>query len=708
MFTGQVLANRYTIISELATGGMGITYRAWDQISLIPVVIKLPNLACRADPTLLARFRREINLMETLPHSHIVPILDKGEFQGRPFVAMRFLPGGSLSDRVTEQKHQNRAKHFALIGSWLPAIAEALDFLHLNNVIHRDVKPSNIFFDAFWTPFLGDFGLAKDGRDLVEQDLTATNAGLGTLSYTAPEQMQRSKSVDGRADQYSLAVTVFECLAGRKPFTGEEHHIIVEILQHEPPDLATIVPLLPQSLCVSIGRALSRSPRQRFESCADFCRAVLQDVPPWQATNDIARMLCPACDQVIKLRLTAAGQTGRCPKCQTPMTASSNLSAFWLVTENPTKKPVGNLEDLPEALPATAGADANEDIKLLDPLSKSSAVNETSTRYFLEKTLFFGMDLDPFVVLNLISGALVVLASAVLITLWVGPCTPQSRPSVLAPVTDDSVATGPRELTEKGAADLVEGKDGEDPLREKVLLVRGYGRLADGASDVLAGAGRTLDLSDLEKLDSESAKSFEGFEYELILDGLKTLDVETARSLALCKNRLELEGLKELNSENAKALSGYRGGQLWLSGLQSLDAESAAFFASFEGALVLDGLTQVSAEVAESLARSKGFLKLNGLENIDPEVAKKLAVHEGSISLRALREIDFAAALEFANSNHTVYLLGIQGIDDRTAVALAQFNGENLYLRAQSLEGCSETAREKLSGNEKVSLIETD
>lgn len=170
---GQTIAGRYRIISRLGAGGMGTAYRAWDEQDGVPVVIKIPKKVYLEDPKFAERFQREIRLLRGLVHPHIVPIVDEGEYEDLPFVVMRFLPGGSLSNRrLRDERGKVRPNPPGMLLLWLPAVAEALDAIHAGGVVHRDVKPANIFFDAGWGAFVGDFGIAKiiaesDGHSLA-------------------------------------------------------------------------------------------------------------------------------------------------------------------------------------------------------------------------------------------------------------------------------------------------------------------------------------------------------------------------------------------------------------------------------------------------------------------------------------------------------------------------------------------------------------
>ena len=339
----KTIAGRYRLISQLGEGGMGIAYRAWDIQNGIPVVIKMPKKELLYRPQIAKRFAREVSTMAEVPHPHIVKIVDSGEdaggdFAGVPFVAMRFLPGGSLSQRrLRDAAGRPLQNHPATLHLWLPDIASALDAVHAAGIVHRDVKPANIFFDGFWNSFLGDFGIAKQLQDTdmvgeAAEPLTGTNIGVGTQEYMSPEQFSPKAVIDGRADQYALAVMVYELIAGSLPFIGKTA-LAVEHLTLPPPPLADRYPGLPPRLCNAVHWALAKNPEDRFASCSEFAETVLADVMPMTPEHDVVRLLCPGCSNILKLPLTAGGRKGKCPLCQTAMNVAKDLGSLWLIGE---------------------------------------------------------------------------------------------------------------------------------------------------------------------------------------------------------------------------------------------------------------------------------------------------------------------------------------------------------------------------------------
>src|SRR5262249_32054832 len=217
---------RYLITAKLGEGGMGFVYRALDQNIESEVVIKIPRPAMMDDPEFAGRFTREIRSLVKLSHPHIVKVTDVGTWEGTPFAVMQFLPGGSLENqRPTRPDGQILPCEPRSIARSLMSVAEALDYIHGQGYVHRDVKPGNILFDALGHAFLSDFGVAKvlaSSTSAIPSQTAMTGAGmvLGTPEYMAPELIM-GEPFDGRVDQYALAITVYELLCGRRPFEDE-------------------------------------------------------------------------------------------------------------------------------------------------------------------------------------------------------------------------------------------------------------------------------------------------------------------------------------------------------------------------------------------------------------------------------------------------------------------------------------------------------
>ena len=400
MSSSDLIAGRYRIISQLGEGGMGVVYRVWDNEHDVPVVVKMPKADKLSDQDFIERFNREIKAMAGLAHPHIVPIVGNGQDEtGRPYVAMRFLPGGSLSDRRRRGPDKKPLpNHPSLLHHWLPAIADALDFVHRSGLVHRDVKPDNIFFDARWNAFLGDFGVAKvlESGGVVEKDatMTATGMAVGTHAYMAPEVF--SNRPVAASDQYSLAITVYELLAGTRPFTGESSHIIAEHLTMPVPPLKDKQPQLPARLCEAVHRALSKKPEDRFETCGEFAAAVLKGVPVPSAKDGVTRVMCPACRVMLDLNEKVAGKIGTCRQCNAPMRVSTDLEAVWLLSENTAQQ--GEEDRRASKTPSTFGT-----------------TPQPSSNGFPGKTLPVGIRLD-------VKGAIIAAAAVIILVsgwLWI-------------------------------------------------------------------------------------------------------------------------------------------------------------------------------------------------------------------------------------------------------------------------------------------------
>jgi WD40 repeat protein/tRNA A-37 threonylcarbamoyl transferase component Bud32 len=264
----------YRIESLLGRGGMSFVYLAEDLRLKRRVALKLLAAGLAEDESFRERFLRESELAASLDHPNIVPIYEAGTTEDLLFIAMRYVEGRDLKERL----RRARLDPADAIGI-LAQVASALDAAHARGLVHRDVKPSNLLLDTGARPdgsdhvYLADFGLTKR----VSEETAIGDDGhlMGTIDYVAPEQIA-GEEIDGRADLYSLGCVLYECLVGRPPFRGDSDIAVVFAhLEAEPPAPSAQRPELPATLDAVIARALAKDPQQRYPSCREFARAGL-------------------------------------------------------------------------------------------------------------------------------------------------------------------------------------------------------------------------------------------------------------------------------------------------------------------------------------------------------------------------------------------------------------------------------------------------
>jgi tetratricopeptide (TPR) repeat protein len=263
------LPNRYADPRPIGRGGMGQIYLAEDRELGRKVAIKVLDDRFAGNEQLRERFKREALAAARLSgHPHVVTIFDIGESQGRPFIVMEYLPGGTLGDRTRQGPIEPGE---AL--SWLGQIAEALDAAHELDVVHRDVKPPNLLFDARGELVVADFGIARVADDTLT-GMTAPGTVLGTAGYLAPEQALGQPATPA-SDRYALGVIGYELLTGGRPFERQSETAEAAAHIHEPvPPASERHAGLPRAVDGVFDRALAKDPGERYSTGADFVSAL--------------------------------------------------------------------------------------------------------------------------------------------------------------------------------------------------------------------------------------------------------------------------------------------------------------------------------------------------------------------------------------------------------------------------------------------------
>ncbi|MFC7259977.1 serine/threonine-protein kinase [Streptomyces lutosisoli] len=270
---GRQIAD-YRIEGEIGRGGMAVVYRAKDLRLDRIVALKLLTPELASNDTFRARFTHESRVAAAIEHPNIVPIFEAGEADGILYIAMRYVPGRDLSHLLAGEGPLPLAVAVGIAVQ----VASALDAAHDHGLVHRDVKPGNILVsegtdsDHPEHVYLTDFGLTK--KSLAMTGFTTRGQFVGTLEYVAPEQIS-GKPVDGRCDVYSLAVVVYETLAGRTPFQCEDPMALLWAHQYDqPPALTVKRPDLAAGVDAVMEKALAKCPDDRYDSCTAFVNAL--------------------------------------------------------------------------------------------------------------------------------------------------------------------------------------------------------------------------------------------------------------------------------------------------------------------------------------------------------------------------------------------------------------------------------------------------
>jgi len=261
---------RYEVLRKLGQGGMGTVLLAHDPALDRKIAVKLPHFDTREDAQAIERFYREARSMATVDHPNLCPIHDVGEYDGRPYLTMAYIDGGSLAEKIDAAGPMKAPDAVQLVRK----LALAMQTAHEAGVLHRDLKPANVMIDQKGEPFITDFGLASRDRQ-AEADLTQSGTVIGSPAYMAPEQVTGSREAIGpHTDVYALGVILYQLLCGRRPFQGSGLAVLGQITSGKPPIPPSELANIDRELDAVCRQAMSHDVAARFPTAAQLADAL--------------------------------------------------------------------------------------------------------------------------------------------------------------------------------------------------------------------------------------------------------------------------------------------------------------------------------------------------------------------------------------------------------------------------------------------------
>jgi eukaryotic-like serine/threonine-protein kinase len=261
---GQLIDDRYRLLGRIGSGGMADVWSADDEMLGRQVALKFLHERFGADEQFVERFRREAQAAAGLQHPNVVSVYDRGEHEGRNWIAMEYVQGASLKDLI--ERGLSPAESVEIVRQILTGVR----FAHERGIVHRDLKPHNVLVDAEGRARVTDFGIARAGAS----EITQTGSVLGTAQYLSPEQAQGLETT-ATSDIYSVGVILYEALTGRVPFDADTVvAIALKQVSEAPVPPRSINPDVPPALDAVVMRALEKDPKNRFQNATEFLRAL--------------------------------------------------------------------------------------------------------------------------------------------------------------------------------------------------------------------------------------------------------------------------------------------------------------------------------------------------------------------------------------------------------------------------------------------------
>jgi len=267
---GLIIKGRYKLIDERGNGSFGTVYIARDLLSNYVYAAKIMHPDHAYDSELLERFKREAYILQSLNDPHIVRIVDYGNDNNIYFIILYHVDGENLKHYIVNDSPMEPLRAL----NYIIQAAEGLEAAYRRGVVHRDIKPQNLLVSNKGVVKIADFGLSRSNESPT---ITGSDKFMGTAYYSAPEQVMRGHSADTRSDLYSLAVVLFEVLAGRPPYTGGTAvDIIIKHQSEDIPSICRLRPDLPPEMDAFMQKALAKSPSDRFQTPREFIAALEQ------------------------------------------------------------------------------------------------------------------------------------------------------------------------------------------------------------------------------------------------------------------------------------------------------------------------------------------------------------------------------------------------------------------------------------------------